>query len=192
LGVDVEMFAPETGLRESSPTIVNVGSLQPVKGQAILIRAFRFVADRKANVRLVIAGAGELRSELELLTAELNLSDRVHFLGDVRHEQLPAVYRDATLFVQASLHEAQGMAVLEAAACGLPIAGTMVGALADLAPDAALAVPPGDPIRLAQLVLSVLDDPQRLRTLGQAARARVVETYSLDASADRFERLYHR
>jgi len=89
-----------------------------------------------------------------------------------------------------SLHEAQGMARLEAAACGLPIVGTSVGALADLAPDAAVASPPGDPIRLAQAILSVLDDPARQRMLSESARARVEAVYSLEAAASRFETLY--
>lgn len=190
LGVDVEMFSPASRRPQTPPTVVNTGSLQPVKGQADLIRAFRFVADRKPGVRLAIAGAGALKAELEALTAELNVADSVQFLGDVRHERLADVYREATLFVQASRHEAQGMAVLEAAACGLPIAGTAVGVLADLTPDAAVASPPGDPIRLAQVILSVLDDPQRLRALGEAARARVLKEYSLEAAAGRFEALY--
>lgn len=191
LGVDVKMFSPEDRRVSAPPAIVNVGSLQPVKGQADLIRAFRHVVDRVPEARLVIAGDGPLRADLGALTAQLRLADRVAFLGDVRHESLPDVYRAAALFVQASLHEAQGMAALEAAACGLPIVGTPAGALADLAPDAAVTSPVGDPIRLAQAIVSVLGDPARLRDLGQAARARVEQTYSLEAVAPRFELLYH-
>ena len=191
LGVDVKMFSPEDRRVSAPAAIVNAGSLQPVKGQADLIRAFQHVVDRVSEARLAIAGDGPLRADLEALTAQLRLADRVTFLGDVRHEALPGVYRAATLFAQASQHEAQGVAALEAAACGLPIVGTPVGALVDLAPDAALASPVGDPIRLAQAIASILGDRARLRAMGQAARARVEQTYSLEAAASRFEWLYH-
>ncbi|HLF28106.1 MAG TPA: glycosyltransferase family 4 protein [Anaerolineae bacterium] len=191
LGVDLDLFSPGNPVpRTGARTILNVGSLQPVKGQATLIRAFRFVVDREPQARLLILGAGPLRQELEALAHELNLDERVTLAGDVPHEQLPGLHRAAALFVQASLHEAQGMAVLEAAASGLPIVGTAVGALADLAPDAAVVSPPDDPIRLAQAILSVTHDPARCEALRAAARARVEEVYSLSAAADRFERLY--
>ncbi len=190
LGVDTAMFHPAGRRPETPAVLVNVGALQAVKGHADLIRAFRFAVDREPNVRLRIVGAGELRAELEALSAELNLNDDVHFVGELRHDQLPDVYRRATMFVQASYHEAQGMAVLEAAACGLPIVGTRVGALADLAPDAAVATPPGDPIRLGQNILTVLSDPLRLQALGHAARDRAQKIYSLEASVARFESLY--
>jgi glycosyltransferase involved in cell wall biosynthesis len=156
-----------------------------------LIRAFRFVVDRKPEARLVIVGTGPLREELASVVHSLDLAERVSFAGEISHERLPELYRSAALFVQASLHEAQGMAVLEAAACGLPIVGTPVGALADLAPDAAV-IAPGDPIRMAQAMLSVLGDASWRRTLGQFARARVEHEYSLAAAADRFEELYRR
>jgi glycosyltransferase involved in cell wall biosynthesis len=192
LGVDAEMFSPagREPPRPAPHTILSVGSLQPIKAQADAIRAFRFVADRHPAMRLSVVGDGPLRADLEALARELNLADRVNLAGEVRHERLPDVYREATLFVQTSLHEAQGMAVLEAAACGLPIVGTPVGALADLAPDAAVTAPPRDPIRLAQTILSLLDDPARRRALGEAARARVESEYSLDRAVERFEALY--
>lgn len=190
LGVDVHVFTPAGRRQEMPPTIVNVGSLEPVKGQADLIRAFRFVVDREPKTRLVIVGDGSLRSPLESLARELAVADQVSFAGPVRHDQLPDLYRAAAVCVQTSRHEAQGMAVLEAAACGLPLVGTPVGALADLAPDAAVTSPHGDPLRLAQTILSVLSDSAWRRSLGEAARARVEAEYSLAAAADRFEGMY--
>ncbi|HEY4688189.1 MAG TPA: glycosyltransferase family 4 protein [Anaerolineae bacterium] len=194
LGVDVEMFAgaDRHGNRhqEMPVTALNVGSLEPVKAQADLIRAFRFVVDREPAAKLMLVGAGRLRNVLQSQADELRISDHVIFAGEVRREHLPELYRQAAVFVQSSVHEAQGMAVIEAAACGVPIVGTAVGALNDLAPEAALTAPPGDPLRLAQAILSVLSDPLRQRTLGSAARSRVEEMYRLDTAADRFEALY--
>ena len=194
LGVDAERFAPAqtpaARKHDGPPTILNVGSLEPVKAQADLIRAFRYVVDRERAARLVIAGAGRLRSTLESLAAELEVAQSVTFAGDVHREHLPVLYSRADVFAQASRHEAQGMAAVEAAACGLPVLGTAVGVVADWAPEAAIAVPPGDPLRLAQAILTVLEDPARRRALGDAARARVESAYRLETAAQRFERLY--
>lgn len=188
-GVDLKRW-PQPGIRSQSPVLLNVASLEPVKGQATLLRAFRQVADECPAARLALAGKGRLDAALRRLASELRVSGGVDFRGEVLHHRLPDLYRAATLFVQSSLHEAQGMALLEAAACGLPIVGTSVGALADLAPDAAVASPPGDPVRLAQAILSVLDDPARQRMLSESARARVEAVYSLEAAVSRFETLY--
>lgn len=196
LGVDLAMFyrrqeVPRTDRRQETPrTVVNVGSLQAVKGQADLIQAFRWVVDRNADARLKIVGDGPLRAELETLSRELGLSDRVEFAGEVRRELLPAIYREATLFVQSSLHEAQGLALLEAAACGAAIVGTSVGALVDLAPEAALATPVSDPIRLAQAILTLFDHADDRRRLSDNAHKRIVQEYALDVTADRFAALY--
>jgi len=188
LGVDTELFSP--GKTPSACLLVNVGSLQPVKGQADLICAFRYVADRMPEVRLKIVGGGSMKTELQSLAADLRLSDRIAFLGEVRRERLVDVFRSATAIVQSSLYEAQGMAVLEAAACGLPIVGTQVGALADLAPEAAIASPPNDPLRLAEAILALLSDSSRRRVSGEAGRARVEAVYTLDAAQRRLEALY--
>ncbi len=81
---------------------------------------------------LKIVGEGPLRGELQRLAADLKIADRVRFAGEIDHGQMPAVYHAADLFVQSSRHEAQGMAALEAAACGLPVIGTAVGVLPEV------------------------------------------------------------
>lgn len=190
LGVNTDLFTPPALHAEAPLVVMTVGSLQPVKAHADLIRAFRIVADLEPKARLKIVGEGVSRPALESLVAQLSLQDRVKLVGEIRHDRLPDMLGRASLYVQTSQHEAQGMAVLEAAACGLPIAGTPVGALSDLAPDAAIVTPPGDPNRLARTILKVLSDPLRRHSLGNAARACAEKTYSLEASAGRFESLY--
>ena len=190
LGVDEALFYPTLGRPERSPHLLNVGSLEPVKDQAMLLRAFRCVVDHAPDARLVIAGQGRLAGRLHDLTRELDLSDRVEFRGEVAHQHLPELYRSASVFVQSSQHEAQGMAVLEAAACGTPIVGTGVGALFDLAPDAAVATPVGDGNALAHTLLDLLRDPDRATQIGRAAQQAVAREYSLERSADRFMSIY--
>jgi len=91
--------------------------------------------------------------------------------------------------VQSSLHEAQGMAVLEAAACGVPCAGTATGALCDLAPEAARTTAP-DAHALAQAIVELAVDKAQRRELGRAARAKVESCYNIDACVQRFVLCY--
>ncbi len=144
-GVDTRRFSP-TGLRGSdSPflRLLHVGSLTPVKDQATLLRAFARVAGKRPDIALDVAGDGPLREPLATLAERLGLGDRVRFLGAVPHDRLPTLYRTADLFVLSSRHESQGLAALEAAACGTPVVGTAVGVIPELGSPGP-AVPPGD------------------------------------------------
>lgn len=190
LGVDLRRWP--LGRHDCNPPLVlSVGSLQPVKGQTVLLRAFKLVLERFPAARLRIVGDGPQRENLETLSRRLGLFQQVEIAGSIPHQDLPGCYGEASLFVQASWHEAQGMALLEAAACGLPVTGTEVGALADLAPAAALGVPPGDEQQLAAAMLTLLDNSDRAAHLGQEARKKVEKIYDVEITAMRFLDLYH-
>ncbi len=170
--------------------ILNVGSLQPVKGHDVLLKAFREARRAVPSARLRIVGDGREMDRLIRFARELGCSDVVEFSGHVRHEHLPSVYGSASLFVQSSWFEAQGMAVLESAASGLPIVGTEVGALTHLSPSAARAVSAGDTGALAQAMIAILDDPGEAARLANAARELALDFYSVKRCADRFTELY--
>lgn len=177
-GVDTDLFAPATSPSPRAPTFLNVGSLVPVKGQAALLRAFARMEIPDARLRL--AGAGPLERKLRSQAAALGIAERVEFLGAVDHGRMPEVYRAADVFTQASHHEAQGMAVLEAAACGLPVVGTAVGVL----PEIGRAVPAGDEEALARAMRETLSE-RRTET-----RDRIQAEFSLGAAVERFETIY--
>ncbi|MBI3762495.1 MAG: glycosyltransferase [Chloroflexi bacterium] len=197
LGVDTGMFKDEGGritdevfrLPPSSVILLNVASLIPVKDQAALLRAFAQVRPDFAGARLAIAGEGESHSALQTLAEELEIGDRVNFFGDVPHEALPEIYRSAAFCVQSSRHEAQGMAVLEAAACGVPTVGTAVGILPELMPDEWLA-PPGDIPALAGLIRRGLSQPMTLQEIGKTLRGRMESEFSLEGRVERFLEVY--
>ncbi len=185
--------SPEMGENisgEGESVILNVGSLEPVKDQAMLLRAFKRVSEIVPEARLIIAGQGRLEGELRGLCQHLNLNERVSLAGEVPHAELSALYRSATLCVQTSRHEAQGMAVLEVAVHGVPLVGTAVGAIADLSPDAAVAVPVGDEASLAQAIISLLRDPVRRAQLSRTAQAIVAREYALSRAIDRAMVMY--
>lgn len=188
-GVDLRRW-PFSSHEAAPPMILNAGSLEPVKGQSILLRALSQVLPEMPLVRCRIVGGGREREKLEKLANVLGLSGRVEFAGQVPHPGMAAVYGGAALFVQSSWHEAQGMAVIEAAACGLPLAGTAVGAMADFAPDAATGTPAGDERQLAAAVLQLLSHRDLAGESGRRARAKVEQTYGIETAADRFLELY--
>lgn len=192
LGVDLSLFPPKSspappkagGLR-----IVNVASLWPVKDHALLFESLRQVRAAGPAATLTLVGDGPLAADLRRLAVARGLAEAVTFNGPVRREHLAAILRGADLFALSSRHEAQCLAALEAAACGLPIAGTAVGIVPELTPDAAIATPPGDATALADALSRLADDGIRT-AMGQTARRRIEAEYGLETCVERFWRLY--
>jgi glycosyltransferase involved in cell wall biosynthesis len=182
LGVDVTLFRPAEEPRPGPPTILFVGSLEPVKDPAAALRTFAAVARDRRDLRLTIVGDGGLRRSLEDLSMGLGVADRLAFLGQLPRARMPEVYRSASLLLVTSRHEGQSMVAVEAAATGLPVVGTRVGILPDLG-DAALTVRIGDEDGLAAAVARVLDDAELATRMGAAARATAVARFDLDRTA---------
>jgi glycosyltransferase involved in cell wall biosynthesis len=187
LGVDLDLFHAEQSPASTSAAahLVHVGTLTRVKDQATLLRAVRTARQTVAGIRLDIVGDGPLRPDLERLALELGVAPAVRFRGPVDHAALPGVYRAGSAFVVSSRHEAQSMVAVEAAACGIPVVGTCVGVIPELAcPDGV--VPVGDADALAAAMLASRASPAR------RARARVEAEFGLDACVARFRALYTR
>lgn len=103
------------------PILVNMGSLTEPKGQWHLIRAFSKVIERK-QCKLVIFGNGELKSYLDKLVRDLDLSNDVRFMG---WQDNPFKYiSKSSIFVYSSIREALPCALIEAMACGCPVIST--------------------------------------------------------------------
>jgi glycosyltransferase involved in cell wall biosynthesis len=168
--------------------LLNVASLNPVKDHRTLIEAVRLVADRM-GVHLHLAGEDTMNGAIQDVVRGHKLEAHVTFHGVLPSDHLAPLYRSAGLFVQSSRHEAAGIAVLEAAASGLPVVGTAVGHVADWAPLGAAAVPPGNPRALADAITELLTDPAEREWLARSARERAV-THDADWTAIRFSRLY--
>ena len=155
-------------------TVLFCGKLQPWKQPQDVLQAFA-QADVQDS-RLVFAGDGPLRDSLEARAKALGISARVRFLGFVNQSQLPGVYRASDLLVLASVHEAFGLVVNEAMACGCPaVVSDRVGAKFDLVRrgETGFIYPAGDVAALAKIFREALSDPERLRRLGEEARVRM-------------------
>jgi glycosyltransferase involved in cell wall biosynthesis len=186
LGVDLDLFTPGRPPPDAQ-RLIHVATLTPVKDQVTLLRAFRLVAGQIRGARLDIVGDGPLRADLERLADELGISAAVQFLGAVDHAALPSVYRRGAGFVLSSYHEAQGMVAIEAAACGIPVAGTRVGVIPELAGSADAIAAVGATEALAASLAATLESPDHR---GERALDLVRGQFGLATCATRFRDLY--
>ena len=167
-----------------------VGRLDPVKDQAMLLQAFARVHEALPRAALLLIGDGALRGELETLAGTLGIGARVRFLGD--RDDVPALLGGLDLFVLPSRSEGYSIALLEACASGLPIVATDVGGNREIVEDRCNGrlVPAGDERALAEAMLALLDDPACASGLGRAGREWAKAQASLQAMAERYQRLY--
>ena len=190
LGVDTNQFSPGINSVPGPPwRLIQVATLNEVKDQTTLLQAFAQLRTVCPAVHLDLVGLDMLNGRLHHLAQKLALDNAVTFHGFLPQSDLLPLYRNAHLYAQSSLHESQGVAVLEAAACGLPTVGTAVGLVAEMAPMAATAVSPGDSYTFAAALLHHLQTPQSLGTVGQAARE-WAQTYNADWTAKQFAAIY--
>ena len=187
LGVDTGRFRPGGIAERQRPVIVQAASLTPVKNQGLLLAVAARVRAHHPDLRVLVAGEGPLRESLQLEAERLGLERSVSWLGAVAYPEMPAFYQQGDLYLQSSHYESQGVAVLEAMACGLPVLGTPAGLLPEVAARAAST----DPEHLAQQVLALSSDRQLLAGKAERARSSVVSQFSLDITAARFLELYH-
>jgi glycosyltransferase involved in cell wall biosynthesis len=144
----------------AAPYILCVGNFMPHKNLPRLIRAFAGLPDaqRRRHTLVLAGGQGDGRPALARLAAELGVGDRVLFPGRVEDGDLPALYAGAAAYVSPSLHEGFGATVLEAMACGTPVAASNRAALPEVVADAGLLFDPECPRELAATLGRVLSD----------------------------------
>jgi glycosyltransferase involved in cell wall biosynthesis len=181
--VDVDELPARGRSGVPEPFLLVPRRLVPKNGVEFAIRAF---AGRGELPRLVIAGDGPLRSELEALTRQLGAERRVTFLGDVDRPRLLPMIAAATAVVVPSVPvngvvEATSLAVLEAMGSRVPVIGSAIGGIAEImAPGCGILVPPGDTAALARAMEEVVAMAPSARTaLGENARARVQSAYGV-------------
>lgn len=166
----------QCGIDPDVPFIAFVGTIEPRKGVSTLIRAFAMLQQSHRELSLVIAGQlGWGTSQVSRALQEVPRPSRVVQLGYVADPVVPALLRNAAAVAYPSLAEGYGLPALEALACGAKLVTTSGTAMAELAGDAALLVPPGDPAALADALHEVMTEPA-----GRAdkRRMRSIETAS--------------
>lgn len=148
------------------PYILSIGTVQPRKNYARLIEAVAALGPEHKDVHLVIAGGrGWLENPIYQAVRDFQLTDRVHFTGFARDEDLPTLYSDAVCLAYPSLYEGFGFPVLEAMACGTPVVTSNVSSMPEVAGDAALLIDPYDIDALVESLRRLLTDEVLRSTL---------------------------
>jgi glycosyltransferase involved in cell wall biosynthesis len=162
------------------------GKLEPKKRILDLLEALRLAAARSVSLHLLVVGSGALMSEAQAFGAEHKLP--VTFAGFLNQTEIPSAYVAADCLVLPSDYgETWGLVVNEAMACGRPaIVSDRVGCTADLVTDGVTGAvfPFADTAALAQRLETLAADLPRLRTMGEQARQRVLQGYSIQKSVD--------
>jgi glycosyltransferase involved in cell wall biosynthesis len=182
-------FKPPSRRAPDAPfRLVQVASLSLVKNQRLLIDALKIVRE-KIDAKLDLVGEDTLKGALQRHAASIGVDSHVTFHGFLPQQRVLDVLATADLYVQSSLHEAAGVSVLEAAAAGVPIVGTLAGYVADWAPLKAMSLGDAIPESLADAILTLHADADRRRSMAAAARTFAI-AHDATWSAAQFDELY--
>jgi glycosyltransferase involved in cell wall biosynthesis len=199
-GFDTAQFAPdacargaireELGLRVETPLIGLVGRFNPVKGHQTFLEAAGLLAREDDSVHNLLVGPRVTpdNEELQIWIAASGCRDRIHILGE--RPDVARVTAALDVATCASYSESSPQVVGEAMACGVPSVVTDVGDAAAMVADTGLVVPPRDAPAMAAAWRELLAiPPDQRRALGQRARSRVEEHFSLTRIVARYEAL---
>lgn len=172
--------------------VLFVGRLIYYKGAEYLIRAMKDV-----DGRLLIVGEGPLESQLRALAAEIDIEDKVIFLGRLLDGEMVACYHSCDVFVLPSIarSEAFGIVQLEAMACGKPVINTDLPTgvpRVSLGGETGITVPPGDSRALAEAINMLLRDSELRERYGANARRRVEDNFTMVHMIEDVYRVYEK
>lgn len=181
----------ELGLKGRNIVVGNVARFNLQKGHEYLIKAIPLVLRKYPRTKFLLVGDGELRGKMESLVKELKIKDNVVFTGS--REDIPKILKIMDIFILPSLWEGLSIVSLEAMACEKPIVATSAIENKEVVIDGetAFLVPPKNPGRLAEKIISLTENKPLRKKFGEDGRRRVEETYSLDRMVKEIEEVYH-
>jgi glycosyltransferase involved in cell wall biosynthesis len=192
-GVDLERFVPNPCARmqlqkqfpiEPGEILLTTACvLLPWKHVEVLVKACGVLAQRGVPFRFFVAGDGPQRAELEALSQQLGVSDRIHWLGHWGNIEL--LFQGCDVFVLASVGEAFGNVYAEAMACGIPAVGADSGATAEIIVDgeSGYMAESLNETSFADAIEKLRNEPIR-REMGERARERVHKMFTVDGAVN--------
>lgn len=205
--VDADVFAPdearrrakrsELGIDDDEVLMLVARRIVPKNGVIDLAHSFRLLGDLADRLRILFAGGRDGKPEdyeAEVIGAVRRspLDAKSSFLGRVPNRSMPDLFRAADFAVLPSLREATSIAGLEAMACGLPLIGTRIGGIPEIIDHGVtgLLVESGSPLELSEAVRQLVEQPALRRSLGAAARQRVLDEFTWQRIAQQTIEVY--
>ena len=180
-GVDVSVFAPAS----ESPQQFTVGTIKSIEahnGIDCLLDAANIIINEYHNtyIHFLIVGQGSLLGEMKQKTTDLGLDNYVKFAGYIPHEKIVEFHQKLSVFISVSTRESFGVAVLEAAACGVPAITSNVGGLPEVNQNnyTGYVIPPNDPEKLANSIFKLFKDKNLKDQMEANARDRVAKQFN--------------
>jgi glycosyltransferase involved in cell wall biosynthesis len=170
-----------------APFIFYVGRLERKKNLTGLLEAFELMIERNKDIKhkLVLAGDASFGyDEIKYMINQYNLDDRVRKTGWIEEDDLPLIYNSADAFVYPSLHQEFGIALLQAMACGIPIAASNAASIPEVAGDAAIYFNPNDVDSISNSLELICTDSDLRKRLVEKGEQRV-KNFSWEISAGR-------
>ncbi|NNL71793.1 MAG: glycosyltransferase family 4 protein [Silicimonas sp.] len=191
--LDADYFCNDIPPFPDTLGFLSVARLSPEKGHFHLLDGFAAVHARHPEARLVLAGDGPSRSEIEARITEMGLTDAVEITGWVDAARVKAELARATAFVLPSFSEGLPVVIMEAMARGRPVISTYVAGIPELVLPGKTGwlVPPSDTEALTAAMLEVASaDDSRLRAMAEAGRDRAKERHSIKVEAAKLKVLF--
>lgn len=185
-GVDTNIFQPLYTKKIFSSDEIIIGTiktLEPKYGIHILIKAFQLVFKKlpNFNLKLLIVGDGSQRKELEQLSQELNIADKVIFYGKIKNSEVPQMLSEIDLFVALSVEDSEsfGVAVVEAMACEKPVVVSDAGGLKEVVVNhkTGIIVEKNNPEAAANAIIDLILNKEKAHLMGREGRLHVLKYY---------------
>ena len=196
-GVDEEKFAPANNKEEKNEFVIGtVKALSAIYGIDTLIDAFAIVVRENPTMklRLVIAGDGVERHNLEKQAVDLGLADKVTFLGRIPNEDVAVLLSNMDVYVALSRSDSEsfGVAAVEAMSCGVPVVFAAADGFKEVVPDgvAGYIVSKNDARTAADRISYLLNNRSVAQEMGKAGRKHVIDNYTWVSSVDTMMNIY--
>jgi glycosyltransferase involved in cell wall biosynthesis len=144
-----------------------------------------------SNIKLIIAGDGDLKNNYESYAAQNNLKASVEFRGKLQRQELLEAYQEANVFTLPTAIDSQPLVILEAMSAGLPIVSTRIGGIPNMIKDGeeGFLIEPHSPQILADKIAELFRDPQMRERFSGAARERAIKDFSWQRRMEKYNEI---
>jgi glycosyltransferase involved in cell wall biosynthesis len=196
-GVNAEFFVPTEEKEAGNRTMIFVAKLesgQEYKGLKELLDALAILKELIPDMRLIVAGDGDMRKEYESYAEDIGVKDMTDFRGNLDRKRLRAAYQEARVFALPTSNDSQPLVILEAMSSGLPIVSTRIGGIPAMVEDGGegLLVEPHDTIALADSIRILFQDPELQGRFSRNARKRAEDEFSWKSRMKRYDGILER
>lgn len=195
-GITIDEQAERVTAKPTAPVILMMARFHPVKNPMMVVRAAERVLRKVPDCRFVLIGGGYhdvLNDQMQRYIGEAGLGERIVLMNWMDRDATKKYLNEAAVYVSGSRSECFGYSVVESMNAGIPVVGTKIDGTSDIIEDGVTGylVPSDDDERMADRILSLLNDPLLRQRMGEAGKARVRRLFDVEKNAQLLEQYYH-